>query len=345
MNFLNTQLTMRFLCLAACYLLLVWVVPIAAQTTDTRVKFFALPAEGDNPFTVGDQIILRLEVIHSADSQGVDFPRLGEQWGEFEVIGQNNSVPVNNGDGTITSSQNIIVALYEPGQYETEIVVVTHVKADGSTEELGAPVIQLTIESILVEGDTELRDLKPQAFLGVPPIWPWILAGFILFLFLTGLIAGTGLWLYNRRKQRVPISAVPLPVIDLRPPEVIAYAELDRIETLNLPAKRQYKMHYSLVADCLRRYIEGRYGIPALERTSTELLVSFGKSLVRAEDIRDFMDLFMESDLVKFARFRPSQQDAYWLMNKARAIIEVTTPEPEPVNEPLEAGLEPEVTA
>ncbi len=66
---------------------------------------------------------------------------------------------------------------------------------------------------------------------------------------------------------------------------------------------------------------------------------------MRVEDVRDFMDLFMESDLVKFARFRPSQQDAYWLMNKARALVEVTTPEPQPVNEPVEAGLEPEVAA
>lgn len=339
MKLIKARFPLRYLILAVCSLLPLCVGPVVAQGTDTRVKFFILPAEENKPFTVGDQIIFRLEVMHPVDSQGVEFPVLGEAWGEFEVIGQSNSMPVNNGDGTVTSGQNIIVALYEPGQYETEAVVVTHIKADGSTEELGAPVIQLTVESVLIEGDTELRDLKPQAFLGVPPIWPWILTGFILFLFLTGLIAGAGLWLYNRRRQRVPASAIPVPVIDLRPPEVIAYAELDRIETLNLPAKHQYKIHYSLVADCLRRYIEGRYGIPALERTTSELLGSFGRSLVRAENVRDFMDLFMESDLVKFARFRPSQQEAYWLMNKARALVEVTTPVPEPVVEPVEAEV------
>ena len=51
------------------------------------------------------------------------------------------------------------------------------------------------------------------------------------------------------------------------------------------------------------------------------------------------MTVFIEGDLVKFARFRPNAQEAYNIVPKARAIIETTTPIPEPV---AQAPVEPE---
>ncbi len=339
-----TVARITLLLLAVLNLLLFSPTLAIAQIPDAEVDFFVVPPEENQPFTVGDHIILRLEVTHPVDSR-VELPRLEEQWEDLDVINQTEPDTVRNGDGTATTKKDFVVALYEPGQYQTEILNVTHYKADGSAEELGSPVIPLKIESILVEGDTELRDLKPQAILPLPPLWPWVLAGLLLTMFLGGGLAGTGLWLYHRWKLQTGVSDLPLPVIDLRPPEAVAYAELDRIESLNLPAKKQFKEHYSLVTDCLRRYIEGRYQIPALERTTGELRTAFAKSLTPVVAVRDFLNVFMESDLVKFARFQPYSQDAYNIIDKARLIVEATTPEPEPVDEPAELDAEMEATA
>jgi hypothetical protein len=123
---------------------------------------------------------------------------------------------------------------------------------------------------------------------------------------------------------------------------VIAYSELDRIEALNLPARNQIKEHYSLVDVCLRRYIEGRYQIPALEQTRAELRSAFRRSPVLAEDAAEFMDIFSESDLVKFARYVPHADNVKGLVNRARAVVVATTPKVEPVAEPM--APEPEVT-
>ena len=318
---------------------------VMAQAPDAEVDFFLLPPAAEKPYTVGDHIVLRLEVTHPVNSR-VGLPAVEEQWGDLEVIDQTGPEVVRNGDGTATTGKNIIVAVYEPGQYQTEPLVVTHQKADGSVEELGTPIIPFKVESVLVEGDTELRNLKPQAVLPLPPIWPWILAGFIASLLLAGVLAGAGLWLYHRWQKQQVVMPTPLtPVMDPRSPEVIAYAELDRIAALNLPAKEQFKEHYSLVTNCLRRYIEGRYQIPALERTTGELRLSFGLSLVPAEIVRNFMDLFMESDFVKFARFRPNSQDAYRLVDKARNLVEMTTPKPEPPGESTQTEIAAEVAA
>jgi hypothetical protein len=326
--------------LALDLMVLLPALPAAAQSFDAEVDFFVATPDEAQSFTVGDYITLRLQVRHPGDSQ-VQFPQLEEQWGQFEVIEQSQPTTVTNGDGTTSTGQDIIVALFEPGSYQTPRLVVTHTTSDGAVEELGAPVIPLRIDSVLIEGDEELRDLKAQADMDVPPLWPLILAAVLLALLLLGLMVGTVLWLLQRRKQKAAAPVFAVPVFDSRPPEIIAYDELERIRSLDLPAKSQFKEHYSLVTNCLRRYIEGRYHIHALERTTSEIYNSLTISSIPADAIRDFMNVFIESDLVKFARFRPNAQEAYSLVPKARAIVESTTPVPEPVREvPLEPETE-----
>ncbi|GAB4430446.1 MAG: BatD family protein [Anaerolineae bacterium] len=299
--------------------------PAAAQSPqDANAEFF-LKAPEDQSLTVGDHVTLRLEVTHPLDSQ-VALPIVPEQWGEFEVVQQTEPETVDNNDGTATTGKDIVVTLFEPGQYQTSRLIVTHQKADGSSEELGTPVIQLTITSVLTD-DTTLRDLKPQADLPLPPLWPWIVAGVLLSILVLGLLAGLILWLYDRRRKRAVLELAPVPFMDTRPPEIIALAELDRIEALNLPAHQQIKQHYSLVDLCLRRYIEGRYQIPALEQTSVELRSAFRRSPARAEDAVEFMDIFAESDLVKFARYVPHADNVRDLVNRARKVVQITTPQ------------------
>jgi hypothetical protein len=91
----------------------------------------------------------------------------------------------------------------------------------------------------------------------------------------------------------------------------------------------------------LRRYIEGRYQIPALDQTTGEIRAAFEQSSALLENIREFMNIFNQSDLVKFARFRPDPNHAYQLVDKARHIIKVTTPGPLPANEIPK--IEPEI--
>lgn len=318
--------------------------PAAAQTPDADVDFYLVPPEDNQPYTVGDHIVLRLEVKHPAGSR-VELPQLAdEQWGTLDVIDQTAPETAANGDGSVTTGKNIIVSAYEPGQYQTEALVVTHQKADGSVEELGTPVIPFTIESVLVEGDAELRDLKAQAILPVPPIWPLILAGLLGAILLAGVLAGAGLWWYHHKKSRQVFAPIPLtPMVDPRPPEVVALAELDRIESLNLPANSQFKEHYSLVTNCLRRYIEGRYYIPALEQTTSEIRAAFDKSTTPKEAVREFTKMFMDGDLVKFARFRPHPQEAYVIVDEARTLVNTTTPQPEEITLDDEPAPEPEV--
>ncbi|MBN1995044.1 MAG: hypothetical protein JW953_20280 [Anaerolineae bacterium] len=301
--------------------------PIFAQSPDANVEFYIKSPAPDKPLTVGDQITLRLEITHPRDSRVV-LPQLEGQWQAFVLVDQTAPETVDNGDGTAITGKDIVVTLFSPGEYQTPALVVAHRKPDGSVEELAAPVIPIQVTSVLTE-DTALRDLKAQADLPVPPLWPWILAGLWVAMLLAVLLTAGGMWLYRRWQRRsVPVElGRPIPVIDLRPPEVIAHEELDRIEALNLPAQQRIKEHYILVANCLRRYIEGRYQIPALEQTTGELRFAFQRVNTPMREVSVFMRLLFESDLVKFARYLPDPDEVNGLINKARVIVDATTPE------------------
>jgi hypothetical protein len=102
---------------------------------------------------------------------------------------------------------------------------------------------------------------------------------------------------------------------------------LERIARLKLVEQGRFKEHYTLTADCLRRYAEGIYGIPAMDRTTAEFRAALRRARVDGQQVGLFKDFLDESDLVKFARYVPSVEEAQEALPHARHIVDVTKPE------------------
>jgi hypothetical protein len=186
-------------CFAAIALLTLFVLPAQAQG-DVSIVFTA----GKSELTVGDPVKLTLEVKHPAGYQ-VIIPKLEQAWGDFEVRSQSQPETIPNDDGSETTRETIEVTLFAPGSFQTPALPITIGDTAGKTTEQTTPPVSLTVLSVLAEEDTELRDIKPQALLDVPPAWPWVLAG----LFLAALLAGVG-WLIYRRLLTKRQLASPL---------------------------------------------------------------------------------------------------------------------------------------
>lgn len=310
-----------------------------APFADAEVEFYVDSRTNNDPLTVGDQLTLRLEIAHPAESR-VSLPQVDREWGGFHVVEQSSPEAVEHGDGTATTFKNIVVTLFQPGLYKTPDLAVTHRRPDGQIEDLAAPVIMLRVTSVITDSeDIELRDLKEQAYLPVPVIWPWIVGGVVGTVLLLALITWAVWWFYwrRRKKDEEVIETVPPPVIDTRPPEVIAYAELERIQQLGLPKNQQIKEHYSLVSDCMREYVENRYNIPALEQTTTEINHNLRRNELSTSHVSRFMGILSQSDLVKFARYEPTSHDTESLIEKARSAVALTTPAPAEPDPPADS--------
>jgi len=291
-------------------LLLVGVVSAQGNVTATL-----LGPEAPYTASVGDPLELTLVVTHPAGYQ-VIAPELEEQWGDFVIRSQSPPTTADNGDGTETTIIVLDARLFAPGEFSTPALPVTVTDGAGQLVEVTAAPVPVTITSVLVEGDTELRDIKPQAELPFANLLPWLAGGLLLALF-----AGGAYLFYRRRQARLALAAV-----DNRLPHEIALDELDRIARLGLPERKLFKEHYSMVSDTVRTYLERIYAVPVMERTTGEIAYELQTTTLDRGTQRRVITFLQESDLVKFADIVPSEADAYELIAQGRMIVEATKP-------------------
>jgi hypothetical protein len=93
---------------------------------------------------------------------------------------------------------------------------------------------------------------------------------------------------------------------------------------MGLLAMGEYKRHYALVADALRRYIERRYGIEAMERTTWEIVVSMRQAPLERPTVATFEAFLSGCDLVKFAKYIPPPEEMEKVVGRAKAIVSAT---------------------
>jgi hypothetical protein len=136
-----------------------------------------------------------------------------------------------------------------------------------------------------------------------------------------------GQWLLRRLRWRQGTKPGQREPLDDRLPEVVAYDELDRIAGLDLPAQGEFKRHYTLVTDCVRTYIEGVTAIPAMDRTTSELMTAVHRVWMDGEPITLLRTLLDEANLVKFARLQPSIGDCRSATSSVRRFVDLTKPD------------------
>lgn len=264
---------------------------------------------------VGDAIALELRVVHPAGYRLLP-PELGETWGAFEVWDLSPIAVTDNGDGTETSQQTMTVTLWEVGEFATPPLPLRVSTDAGEIVETTAVSTTITIESVLIAGDTELRDIKPQAELPFPPVWPWYVGG--------GLVVALVGWQVWRRVQRGK-TAVSAP-IDPRSPTQIIMDELSKVMIQDLPAAGRFKEQYTLVSDLLRRYLTEAHSFPAIDMTTAEVRAAVDKTGFRSDERKALLSLLDMADWVKFTDMTPSVTAANEYPIRVIELVKATAP-------------------
>jgi len=164
----------------------------------------------------------------------------------------------------------------------------------------------------LASDDADLAPLKEQ-WEAPRSIVPWLLGA------AAAIAIALAAWLLWKRRRR---GADAAPEVQL-PADFVALTELSRIERMGLVEAGELKRYYTLVVDAVRRYLEARYGVDAMDRTTHELVAVLG---ARGHHVDGLEALLGEADLVKFARFTPPRAAAEGAIGAAREIVVRTTP-------------------
>ena len=291
----------------AIYFLFAMWTGIQTVPTDAAVEF--LTGVDRDTITIGDPFVLRLRVHRGADDKaeiayGKNFPQ------PFEIRHTGGVETEQLENGRVRETQDLVLAIYQVGAFRVPPVSVHFVNAEGDSGKITSQPIDVLVQSVRPEGTTDIRDVKPPwVIVAQIPAWFWLTVGGLILL-LAGLV-----WYIYRRRHR--------PEVELPPPPINWLEELDRVGQLGLIERENYRQYYSLLSAVLRRCLEAKTPVHAVERTTFEIgrdlrAQAFDDQLVMA--IEDFLN---EADRVKFAKFAPRDYMAHEAMDGVRDIVSI----------------------
>ena len=164
----------------------------------------------------------------------------------------------------------------------------------------------------------------------------------LLLFFLLQALIGIGYVLWQRRDK--PIKDLFVKEKPKELPHVIALRALEEIKEKKLWQNGHIKEFYSELTDILRRYMEDRYAIQTMEKTSEEILLMLKKIDLPDEKLFGKIEkTFLTADLAKFAKYEPLPDENDISLINAFFFVNQTKEEPKPeVEEAAKASVENE---
>jgi hypothetical protein len=161
----------------------------------------------------------------------------------------------------------------------------------------------------------DIRPLKD--IVGIGMRFP---AAYIVILVLIAAAVLIFIYLKNKKKAEEKLVLPP------RLAEAIARDALKALNEMRLIEKGLIKEYYIRLSDIIRTYIENRYKIFSMDRTTWELFQEMKSKRIERSHI-DKINYFLEDcDMVKFAKYAPDQKEMEEIYKKAEEIVNITTP-------------------
>jgi len=284
--------------------------PLFAEPVDLKVKI------DRDKITIGDRV--KYEVIVEYDN-GIEIGPYapGKNLGEFEVKDYKVDAPKKTKNGRIISRAVYTIAAFTTGEFTIPGLKIKYKGMDKQEKEIASNEIKINVEGVK-PGPNDKDDIRPLK--GPAEIkrsfFALLSAACILF---AAVIAA---FIYFKKKKRKEEKPAPPP----RPAEEIAKDALKALREMRLAEKGLIKEYYIRLSDIIRTYIENRYRIFAMDRTTWELFQEMKSKRMDRQHV-DTINNFLEGcDMVKFAKYTPGQKEIEEAYKRAEEIIDATTP-------------------
>lgn len=238
-------------------------------------------------------------------------------------------------DGLRIAEVEIRLTSFDSGYYFIPPVPVAYEK-NGEPDTARTNELALAVKTI--PGTADSLQIQPiKGIIEEPPNFRDFLPYFIGLLALLALVA---LFFYLRRRKQPP---PPPPPPRRAPAHLLALEQLGRLEKRKLWQQGAVKEYHSELTRILREYLERRYDIVALERTTGEILEQLRPKFGMDEEMKEQLrELLQTVDLVKFAKAQPPATFHGQAMDSVVEFVNRTRREELTVEAPDEqAGQEP----
>jgi len=267
--------------------------------------------------TIGDTVRYTVRLTHDESVQ-VQWPALGANLGAFEIRDYQKPDP-RQVKGRMIEEIAYTISTFDTGRFEIPPLTISYqTPPDTVRYALQTEKLEIYVASMRPSQDGDIRDIKAPREL--PRDWKLIarLAGGAALIL---LLAGVGYYFWRQRQGKPLLPAKAEPV---RPAHEIALEALRQLRESDWLATGKIKAYYVELSEIARRYIEGRYFVPALEQTTSELMDNLKTVALEASPRAMLQDLLERSDLVKFAKYEPTTAAHHHALQVAEDFVEAT---------------------
>lgn len=270
---------------------------------------------------IGQRAALSIEIDFEAGTIVLP-PNLNDTLSEqIEIIsfGKPDTLAIEN---NLTRIKQVVqITSWQPGFIAIPPLPFRFI-AGNDTLKLDSEPLLWQVVGVDVAEDAQPFDIKP--IFRMPLSLGEILKWAIPILLVIGLIGGFIYWYIKKRKKKaIPDSIWEKPEI---PAHIAAISSLESLKMKKLWQNGKVKLYYSELTFILRMYLEKRYGIIALEMTSSEILKVLPSYLGESDHNETFRYILELADLVKFAKFEPQPQQNDECIEMALDFVKQTVP-------------------
>lgn len=270
--------------------------------------------------TIGDRILYTLTVKTDPEVK-LEPLALGSNLGAFEVKDYKIHDPEKTKDGKIVNKSEYIITTFTTGEYVIPPITINYTDPNGEKKQIQSEPLFILVKSVgATESDKEdIRGLKsPIEIKG--GYW-----GYLLILPILALLGAFGFLYYRQKTKAVALPKIPEEL--KKPAWEVAQLELENLKSSDLLERKEIKKYYIILSDIIRKYLERRYQITALDLTTQEVKGELKRVKAEGEVIDLVYGFLFSCDMVKFAKYIPSKEEIENDWNEASTIVNVTKQE------------------
>jgi len=268
--------------------------------------------------TIGDRIKYEITIDYS-DSLAIEHPGAGINLGQFEIKDYRIYDPEEK-DNRIIQKYEYTISVFDTGSFTIPPFPIAYFPKDSmqNYKIMEASAINIYVESILGEGEQELKDVKSPIYI---PFDYVLLISIISIILLLGLAGYFGYRFYKIKKEKGYLIKPPKPA---KPAHEVAFDAYRILAEKNLIQQGLIKQYYTECSDILRKYLEDRYFIIAMEETTREILQDMKEQELEKTQFENLKQILEVSDFVKFAKHIPAEEENNTIIQKCIDFVEET---------------------
>ncbi len=265
-------------------------------------------------YKIGDQIHYSLSIKMTKDVYIIN-PFFRDSLKNIDVISISDPLAEENKTGK-TVRYLCVLSRFDSAEVTIPPIKIEYrTKSDSALKFALSNPVKINIHRMNVSMQEEIKDIKPPIRL-----FNYL---YIIWIGIALLILVIGYFIYRKYFKNKPEPSIKKMEEKLLSHQ-LALRKLNQLEKEELWQKGFVKDYHSRITEIIREYFEKQFGLPALERTTTDS-ISLLRKHSQGKKVLDITSQFLNNaDLVKFAKYTPIETVNREMMIQAKDIVTKT---------------------